>query len=102
MIKKLLVIPFSLFMLLAIPSVGYANKAIEIIDNDFQGISITVTSSTIHVTGASGQTLYIYNVTGVLVTSLKVDGADRYYDLSLPKGCYIAKIGKTVKKISVK
>lgn len=89
-------------MLIAVPSMSYADTAIEVIDNDYQNISVSVSSSTLHVTGANGRTVYIYNVVGVCVMSIKVDGADRHYDLNLPKGCYIVKIGKIVKKISIK
>lgn len=46
--------------------------------------------------------LYIYNVAGVKIMSIKIDSSDRYYDLNLPKGCYIVKVGKVVRKISVK
>ncbi len=100
--RKLLVIPFAIALLLSIPSVSYAETAIEIIDNDYQEIMISVNASKLHVTGASGETLYIYNVAGVCVMSIKVDSADRYYDLSLSRGCYIVKVGKTVRKISIK
>ncbi len=89
-------------MFLAVPSVSRAESAIEVIENDFQEIYVTVNSSKLHVTGASGQTLYIYNVAGVCVMSMKIDGADREYDLSLTKGCYIVKVGKTVRKIFIK
>lgn len=34
--------------------------------------------------------------------SIKVEGADKYYELNLPKGCYIVKVGKVVRKISIK
>lgn len=103
MMKRLLIIPFVISaVLFSMPSATYADTAIEIIDNEFQNVNITVNASTIHVTGANGMTLYIYNVTGVRVMSIKIDGADRYYELNIPKGCYIAKVGKTVKKISIK
>lgn len=102
MIRKLLIIPFVAVVLFAMPSVSHAETAIEIIDNEYQNISISVNSSTIHVTGANGQTLHIYNVAGVRVMSIKIEGADRHYELNIPKGCYIAKVGKVVKKISIK
>ena len=98
----LLIIPFVAVVLFAMPSISHAETAIEIIDNDYQEISITVNMSTIHVTGASGQTLHIYNVAGVRIMSIKIDGTDRHYELNIPKGCYIAKVGKVVKKISIK
>lgn len=100
--SKLFIIPFVMTVLFTMPTVSNAETAIEIIDNEYQNISISVNASTIHVTGANGQTMYVYNVAGVRVMSVKIEGADRHYDLNLPKGCYIVKIGKTVRKISIK
>lgn len=103
MTKKLLVIPFVFALLTGVPAISYANSAIEIIDNEYQEISISVKYSTLQVTGANGQMLYVYNVAGVRVMSIRVDGQDRHYDLNLPKGCYIVKVGKTfVRKIFIK
>lgn len=86
-----------------LPQTAKAASAIEIIDNETQQVGISISSEDVlHVTGASGQTLYIYNVTGVRVMSVKVDGADKNYNLNLPKGCYIVKVGKTVRKISIR
>lgn len=77
-------------------------QAIEIIDNDFDVPSISIMESTLRVTGANGQVLYIYNVAGVCVQSVKIDGNDKRIELNLPKGCYIIKVGKLVRKISIK
>ena len=71
-------------------------------NNDIVGITVTVSESTLRVTGATGLTLSIYNVAGVHVQSFRVEGADRRYELNLPKGCYIVKVGKVVRKISIK
>ncbi len=88
---------------LGAPRVADASPAIEIIDNEIQKISITVNEeSVIRITGAAGQELSIYNITGVRVMNLKIDGADRSYSLNLPKGCYIVKVGKMVRKISIR
>ena len=103
MIKKILKITFASAMLLGMPTVLHAETAIEIFEQDFQQqATISIQDNTLHVTGASGQMLYIYNVAGVRVMSMKVEGADRRFELTLPKGCYIVKVGKTVRKISVK
>ncbi|MDY6230301.1 MAG: T9SS type A sorting domain-containing protein [Prevotella sp.] len=88
--------------MIGVPVVSYSFSAIEIVENDFQTIAVSINESTLHVTGANGQTLYIYNVAGVRVMSIKVEGADKYYELNLPKGCYIVKVGKVVRKISIK
>ena len=51
-----------------LPQTVKAASAIEIIDNETQQVAISISSEgVLHVTGASGQTLYIYNVTGVRV-----------------------------------
>ena len=44
----------------------------------------------------------IYNVAGVRVMSFKVEGPDKRYELNLQKGCYIVKVGKVVRKISIR
>lgn len=75
---------------------------VEIIEQEQKAEVSVISGSTIRVTEAAGQTLYVYNVAGVVVQSFRVDGQDRHYDLNLPKGCYIVKVGKTVRKISVK
>ena len=100
--KRILTIFISALLMIGMPIVSYSFSAIEIVENDFQTIAVSINESTLHVTGANGQTLYIYNVAGVRVMSIKVEGADKYYELNLPKGCYIVKVGKVVRKISIK
>lgn len=104
MMKRILSILFTATLLMGMPQVAKANTAIEIVDNDFQTVTITLnpSSSVLHVTGAANQTLYIYNVTGLCVMTLKIDSNDRRFELNLPKGCYIVKVGKVARKISVK
>ncbi len=102
MARKLLIIPFVVALLFSIPAYSHTNTAIEIIDIDNQEITISVKASTIHVTGAEGETMHIYNVAGVRVVSIKIEGMDRYYDLNLPKGCYIVKVGRITRKVSIK
>lgn len=102
MTKQLFSIILSAILLVGTPVVVNAYSAIEIVDNDFQTINISVNESTLHVTGANGQTLYIYNVAGVRVMSIKIEGQDKRIELNLSKGCYIVKVGKVVRKISIK
>ena len=97
MIKKILPILFAAVLFVGVPTTMYANQAIEIID-----VSISVSGSVLHVTGANGQNLQVYNVAGVCVMNIKVDGQDKRFDMNLPKGCYIIKIGRTVRKISIR
>ncbi|SFF98432.1 T9SS type A sorting domain-containing protein [Prevotella sp. KH2C16] len=102
MTRYILSILFSVAFLMGLPTEVYASQSIEIVDNDFNTIAITLSGSVLKVSGANGQTLQIYNVAGIRVMSVKVDGDERNYDLNLPKGCYIVKVGKMVRKVSIR
>lgn len=80
----------------------HASNAVEILENEPQTITINVRESAVQIAGANGETLYVYNVAGVRIKSIKIDGDDKRFELNLPKGCYILKVGKTVRKISVR
>ncbi|MGN1376342.1 MAG: T9SS type A sorting domain-containing protein [Prevotella sp.] len=103
--RFILTISFLITLSFALPfmSEARANAMIEISDVEAPTMEITVHSSVVkvHVTGAKGQTLMIYNVAGVCVEVKKIDSDDRSFEFSLPKGCYIAKVGNKAKKISV-
>ena len=59
--------------------------------------------SAIYVKNAEKQILEIYNLAGVKVNSIRIDSADKVIEIaSLPKGCYILKVGKTVRKCYLK
>ena len=100
--KTILTILFSMTFMLGLPSSATASQAIEIVENDFQTVSISVSESVLHIANANGMTLEIFKVAGVKVMSIKVEGQDKKYELNLPKGCYIVKVGKTVRKISIR
>ena len=101
MMKRLFAILFSMALMLGAPQVVTAGTSIEIIDNDFQSVAVSVSESVLHITGANGQVLQIYNVAGVRVMSVKIDAQDKRIELNLPKGCYMVKVGKFVRKISI-
>ena len=74
----------------------------EGIETEIGGITITLTGSQLRVTQAAGQTLEIYNLAGVRVTTVRIDSDDKTLSLNLKKGCYMLKIGKFVRKISIR
>lgn len=106
MIKYIL----SLFILAALsftPSVEATASnmmEVELIDNDFSKVVITVNGSTLRVTGAEGMTLCIYNIAGGQpVVKSKIDSQDKSFDLNLSKGVYIVQVGnKATRKIVIK
>ncbi len=100
--KKILVIAFASLLAFGVPTVSFANVAIEIIEQEFQNVTISVNQSVVRVSGANGQVMHVYNVAGVRLMTIRIDGNDKSFELNLPKGCYIVKVGKTVRKISIK
>ena len=102
MTNNILAFIFAVAMGAAVPVVAVADTSIEIIDTDIQTINVAVTESTIHVTGANGQVMHVYNVTGMKLMSVKIEGQDKKVEINLPKGCYIVKVGKVVRKIYIK
>ena len=102
--KKILTITLAVAMMMGVPAtmIASSSRSIEIIEPEIIQPSIVLQGNTLVVSNANGQMLYIYNVAGVRVMSVKVDGPERSFELSLPKGCYIVKVGKVVRKISVK
>lgn len=65
-------------------------------------ISISVNGQTVTITGAQGMTLEVVSLAGRKVMTLKIDSPAQRVDLSVPKGCYILKVGKVVRKITVR
>jgi len=103
MIRKLLSLAIFSLVLSTMPLQASTLESMERIDNVGQQASVvSVANGVVRVAGANGQTLQIYNLAGVCVYSAKVDGADRSFDVNLPKGCYIIKVGKVVRKVSIR
>ncbi len=89
-------------MLLATPERIYAQTDSETVENAISGITLTVKGTKVSITGANGETMEIFNLTGVKVSSVVIDSSDKSFNLNLPKGCYILKVGKVVRKISIR
>lgn len=90
----------SLTLGLATPKATAANM-IEIIEQE-QLVSVYASGTTLHVIGANGQTMELYNVAGMKIKSIQIDGAERHFTMNLSRGCYIVKIGNVVRKISIR
>ena len=67
-----------------------------------QAPTISVDANTINVQNASGMTLEVVSLTGRAVATYKIEGPAQRIELNLPKGCYILKVGKVVRKITVR
>lgn len=104
MTKKILIITMFTAILAYSPIVASTSpvEMTELEQLDDEGITITVNQSTLHITGAQGEVLEVVSVTGRHVTSIKIDSPSQRVELNIPKGCYILKIGKVVRKVSIR
>lgn len=102
--KKLLIYTLFSAMLFAVPSVVSASEPEELFEEqiDVNRISITVSQSTLYVNGANGLVLEVVSLTGRPVASVKIESSSQRIELNLPKGCYILKVGKVVRKVSIR
>lgn len=104
MIRRLLVFSTALSLTMAIPAVLHAadaeKPAIEQVVSD--DAVITVSGQTVTVAGAQGQTLEVVSLTGRRMMSVKIESPAQRVELNIPKGCYILKIGKIVRKVTIR
>ena len=104
MMKRLIVYAFSMAMLMIPASMLRASEmadfAIEqqAIDED---ISISISGQSVTVSGAQGETLEVISLTGKKVMAVKIESPVQRIEINVPKGCYILKIGKVVRKVSL-
>jgi len=65
-------------------------------------IGISISGAIVSITGAQGETLEVVSLTGRQIMAVKIDSPAQRVELNVPKGCYILKIGKVVRKIQVR
>ena len=98
--KKIFIIALTLTMACA-PVSMLAQSDRDGIEVSMSGITLSVNGGNVHIVGANGEVMEVFNLTGTKVSSIRIDSADKTFALNLPKGCYLIKIGKIVRKISV-
>ncbi len=63
---------------------------------------ISIDNRAVRVNGAQGETLEVFSLTGKLVMSVVIESPAQRVDLTVSKGCYILKVGKVVRKITIR
>ena len=56
----------------------------------------------VRIVNGGGQMLEVFNLTGVRINAFRIDSEDKTVSLNLPKGIYILKVGKVVRKVSIR
>ena len=105
MMKRLLILTFTLAALWLVPSTvsaapAYFAGVMELIDE--QEVEVAYNDGSLTVTGADGLTLQIVSVTGKVVMNKRIDSPEQKIELNIPKGCYIVKVGKVVRRVYVR
>ena len=97
------IITLAAMMMMAAPAqVMAAANAVEMIDLDAQEISVTHANGVMHITGANGLVVKVYNLAGIAVKSFMVEGQDKRISMPLSDGVYIIKVGPSfTRKITV-
>ncbi len=98
--KKLYIIALSMFLLGTMPSVAMAQMDDEM-ETEMNAVTLNVHDGKVHVTNAEDKNLEVYNITGVRVSLVRIDSNDKLISLNLTRGCYILKVGKVVRKITI-
>ena len=69
---------------------------------DEQEPQLSVDGNTVNVQGANGLTLEVVSLTGRAVAAYRIESPAQRIELNLPKGCYILKVGKVARKVTVR
>ena len=104
MTKRLLIFSLTMSLMLTTPAMIKAAEvemtpAEQTMEED---ISITVNGQCVTISGAQGRTLEVVSLTGRCVMTVKIDSPSQRIELNVPKGCYILKIGKVVRKVAIR
>lgn len=90
-------------MMMAAPTQVLAEtSAVEMVDLEAQDIAVSYTNGVMHITGANGLVVKVYNLAGIVVKSFMVEGQDKRISMPLSDGIYIIKVGPSfTRKITV-
>lgn len=93
---------FAVSLLVMPISVQAQNEvAKENVEESFNEVNFVVKDKTIHITNADGKRLEVYNLAGMRITTVKIEGDDVTFTLNITKGYYILKIEKTARKVTI-
>lgn len=94
---------FTMMAFLAVPVLAipmYLERGVaELIDEQ---VTLTIDGNVVYVNGAQGEVLEVVSLTGRQVAQYRIDSASQRVELNLAKGCYVLKVGKVVRKVSIR
>ncbi len=99
--NKLYIILLCMFTLTPL-SVAAADMEDGGVETELEALQLTVNGTQVRVCGGAGQQLEIYDLAGIRVSIIKIDSDDKTFQLHMQRGCYFVKIGKLVRKVSIR
>ena len=66
-----------------------------------EDITLTLEGNVVTVTNAQGKDLQVVSLTGRLLATYHISSPSQRVELNLSKGCYILKVSKVVRKVSL-
>ena len=105
MTKRLLILTLITACFFMVPTHVQANTSesfgVEQVEEKAD-VQISVSQSVVHITNAEGQVMEVISLTGRHVMSVRIESPAQRVELTnIPKGCYIIKVGKVVRKIVI-
>lgn len=100
-ISKIITLLGIAVVLLGAPSASYA-QSISATTSDVSEIKVTISGSNIRVLNAAQTSLEIFDIAGVKKASFEIESSDKTVSVNLPKGYYLLRIGKFVRKIQIR
>ena len=65
-------------------------------------VTLSVEGNAVIVNGAQGEVLKVVSLTGRELAQYRIDSPAQRVELNLAKGCYVLKVGKIVRKVSIR
>ena len=103
--KKLAIIATAMLLGMSVPANAAANMVTELgiaEQVEENAPTIKIQNKSVTVQEAQGMTLEIMSLTGKAIAAYKIEGPSQRIELNLAKGCYILKVGKTVRKVTLR
>ncbi len=90
-------------LLLSAPLGAWAQSEGEDVEAELHTITLSIDGARVHVDGAEGKVLEVYNLTGIKVATIRIDNDSKQVNLdNLSRGYYILKVGDVVRKVSIR
>ena len=104
--KSLFIFSVGLLVAFCVPTVARANTlndyAAGVMDFQDNEVVISFSQGYLYVSGGEGMTLEVVSLTGKKILEQQIDSPAQKFELNIPKGCYIVKVGKVVRKVSIR